>query len=622
MKILQIRLYREKCREGLQWRADVMYDGIPLDGLFLETEDDAVCTGVRKPLPEEIGACCRLLEDGERMDRICREVAYRYRIFLKSSPEILLNGQPAGPYLPSEDRAPRNWVVFHRTAPVYALRSFNYSANVVTGGVYVPGIGLVWRERETAEILLPKIGQVKRAAEVIADPEAWGRICAGIIAMFREGRSYTSVRIDEGDAPSAAVPVPGAADAPPAQEAPSPEADRPAAGEQAPVPGGSAEGSPEDEGGDGEREEGKEENRYGRIRNATDSALMKTIPGNVLRPVKMIEKLQKGEKYNPSRGDVQNCADGISSGRFTPQDIEILTYISRFRYLTSALLTDLSGSGCFSQVDGAQPPDQNHLNGRVQRMAEADLVTSCRFIGTDAGGNYDFSRISTAQIHTLGSVGDTLLKEFVRESRYRPLDMYQDGHTVRMQLCVNQWIIYWLAAYPEKVTARYGFDLILHRLGEELSGAKFRGWIFVGDQMLLGMPVRRFSGREKSAAEQELLQKAGRIRVLFTEAGGIYRREGDDRIPMELVKRPVIHYICEDEAHMREVIDLLRPGMTEGEENWFTYDMRLFNYEFEGSRFLKVTPDGEYWLDPGAVFGLGEERREEKRLDAEEAGQG
>lgn len=591
MSNIQALIYSERVREQQFWRADVIADGIGLFGVLLQMENNT-CIDAVAPSSSMYDSSMQLLQNQQETKRICQTVYDRLISYLRRDLELIFNGEKLSLTSLGGQRTVPGRVSFHRTTQ--SMYGRDYRANVyLANGTAFCGIELKWKSNNTIELTLPKPDELKAAKELCMNAENWQEIRSYIIESATQ--SYT-------DSLTNAVPSPSHTQKPQVrgQQMQATSTQAPAEHAQA------ALGA-------------KELNRFGRIKNANDTALLKYTPGNVLRPADMIQQLMNQKPYRPQKADAEQCLKAISSSDINARDIEILAQIARFRFITSAMLIDLYGSGIISNDLGKNSLTQVLMNKRLLNLTKYALITPCRFIGVTEKGEYDFERISIGRIHVMSQLGGLLLRELGREATAMPLDVYQDGRTVRERLCVNQWIIYWIACYPEVVSANFGFDEVLYNMDTELSGARMPGWIYINNQLLIGQHVRRCAENSIDEYNQDLLNKTKRFRRLFEDLHGIYKFDRDEYQAVQLDKVPIIHYICEDEPHMMEIARLLQSDMKDSDEIWLTYDQRLFNYEYEGSRFLRIiAPNQGEWIDPGMVFNIGEERKLEKRLDEED----
>ena len=596
MMISRVAIYSEG-NSGYVRKADVYCEHVTLWGLRLVTEGEHLTALVRPQWQTAAG----FLRDRAAMERFVRAIHSRLDAFLRRNVRLLLDQQEVG-VLSQEEMAEGAERVWFRKAGEGDAAAYYANATTIDR-IAISGIRIAQTGENAFSLRMPDADEVEKTGTIIRDRDAWNEVFAAVRREFEGVPAEKTVQpVEE-----------------PKQEATAAEDSKPAV----PVRPEAAEPvNMENDSQDTQAPktvEGRDHNRYGRIKNAKDAGLLRHTSGNVVRPVAMIEQMKQQKRYRPEKARPDDLIAALSNGTISIIDLEILSYVAKFRFITSAMLTDLYSGGYITSETQTKRYTQTKLNDRLSMLNKHHLITSCRFIQVDEQGNLDFDRISVGQIHVLSQSGGLLLRDLGREATAQAFDVYQDGRTARDRLCVNQWVVYWLSAYPEVVSMQFGFNQVAFGLREQLNGARIPAWVYVGDQMLIGQPARRCDERDRQNAQEEMINKIHRVDSLFGDLEHVYSFDGDDYIPMSLKKRPIIQYVCEDQEHMQETAGLLLAQQLNGQEIWLTYDQRLFNYEFEGKRFWRLDGNHEpQWIDPGAVFGIGEERKEEKRLDREQ----
>ncbi|MCB6420658.1 hypothetical protein [[Clostridium] scindens] len=324
-------------------------------------------------------------------------------------------------------------------------------------------------------------------------------------------------------------------------------------------------------------EEKREKNEYGRIMNAENSAL-RFFPHTVLRIDNNKEKKRMYELVNAmSKGSI---------GGIGPFEINILEWVSRLRYVSSTMLLDLLKGGYVS-TGWRKSISQAKLAKVISRMNLFDLVSICKFVSVDENGlaKEDGSMRSIMRILTLGKAGNTMLHELGRNgSKYNAFDTYQDGNTVKKYLSANQWLIYWLTTYPAAIDGNYETTEVIYQKGANFDGARFYATVTCNDCTMVAEPQRRVDDFEEENDQYWIKHKYNRFINLFSNLDELYL--GQEEISFS--QRPILVYICEDDEHMQEVFQVLSENISSHPEQevWFTTDLRIFNYNMAGKRFL------------------------------------
>ena len=513
MSSMSTWVYFYRMKGTVQWRADIQHKNAQLYGLKLDVSTGE-CLRVSMLSDEHFGEICTYLEDQVAKEQLLRNIFYRLKAFLRRNTGIRMDNAIESTEAVASGIAMKEWVMFHKTNRSEVTNEINYAANVVFGsGAELSGVQIIWTGESSVEIRLPTVQELQQAREFAKDPDNWNRICCEVRQMYIR-KSEWAVRYTQ--QPYAFVPKEAlrtGASASDTGEKLRVAEESDAAEDQVtnisietqgndvaimcPANGDTTEDTDEAfqsaentaETNETVLQRRQKANRYGRIKNSEDSGMLKYVPGNVLRPAEMINCMKEGKRYKPPRPNPAACISGLSNGTISVQDIEILAHISDFRFITSAMLIDLYGSG-YIPHDKTVNFSQDRVNKHIKKLTRDGLMIPCRFISTNESGDFDFNRMSIGRIHVIDQLGSVLLRELGREATAYTFYVYQDGRTVRERLCVNQWVVYWLAAYPEVIGRKYGFNQVLYRLDYEMSGARLPAWVHVKDQLLIGQHVR------------------------------------------------------------------------------------------------------------------------------------
>lgn len=319
----------------------------------------------------------------------------------------------------------------------------------------------------------------------------------------------------------------------------------------------------------------KVKTKYERILNASRSSFL-YYPNNVL-------SLVTSTSNNTNLSSVMRKA--LMNQEIGSFEIDMLSLIEQFTYLTKNMIIDLFVSGYISQ--GNRNMNRTILDRVMKRLNDYKLVNTLQIINKDTNKNVPM------QIYAMDSNGNVLLKEVYRKHHYNVYELFQDCNVVKNRLAINQWMIYWLSNYPEQVRNNYFMNQLIRTLGAEKNGIRVYAAFTYNKKMVIGEGIRRVSDYDKEVRNQEILEKFGRFMNVFEDAGQMFIVQGYKNIPYDKADEVVICYICEDEEHMQELYDLLKEKMKQYPHRkvWFTCDLKLFNYNEVNQRFMQVVDD-------------------------------
>lgn len=364
-----------------------------------------------------------------------------------------------------------------------------------------------------------------------------------------------------------------------------------------------------------EKQPEKEKNELGRIKNAENSAFV-YYPRTVLRLDAVVENKKIEQKYRLSA--LVTALNKGSLGGIGPFEISILKWIEKLRYVTSTMLLDLIKAGhvSFGWRSGIT---QSKLAKIIRRMSEFDLINRTRFLTVNEEGGLETdsdSNVSVLRIFTLGRNGSVLLHELGRNNvRFNSFDIFQDGNTVKRYLTANQWLVYWLKIYKEEVGENYETSCIIRQKGIEYNGARIYATVTLNDCTMVAEPVRRVEEEEIENHRKWLREKIERILSMFDNPDQLYLGKDEISFP----QRPILVLICEDDEHIVEVWENVKDLLPEDGRQmvWFTHDLRVFNYDKRGERFLMVGNGEMQRVDLQKFFGKDNELKEGEMKDGE-----
>lgn len=337
----------------------------------------------------------------------------------------------------------------------------------------------------------------------------------------------------------------------------------------------------------------RETTYYGRIKNAEHSDFV-FVPHSMLRPNTNVDETFEFKKLN-------SVAVALSKGQkggIGPFEINTLWWISKLRYVTNTMLSELAAHGYISL--GWR--DSVKISNVTKKMGEYNMIIRSSFYCLDENGEKHDSSKSTSTIFTLAPNGSILLKELGKDvNKYNPFTVLQDGNTVKRYLVANQWLIYWLMSYKDKIGENYESAMMLQRKGEEFSVVRTYASVTIDDITMIAEPIRRVEEFEKKENENFLIDKLQRMIKILDNPNQIYSFERR----IIYTKRPIIVLLCEDDEHIKSIIEVISDIMNENpkQEFWFSTDLRIFNMEHIGKRFLKMQDNELKIVEMSDYFG-------------------
>lgn len=350
------------------------------------------------------------------------------------------------------------------------------------------------------------------------------------------------------------------------------------------------------------KQQTKEKNELGRIKNAENSSFV-FYPRTVLRAVASSDG--SGSESKRKLFDLVSALNKGSLGGIGPFEINILEWIAKLRYVSSTMLVDLIKAGYVS-FGWRSDVTQAKLSKIISRMAEYQLITLTRFVTVNDDGSLDNNNYSVMRIITLGRNGSILLHELGKNTtRYNAFDIFQDGNTVKRFLTANQWLVYWLKTYKDEIGENYETSCIIHLKGVEYVGARIYATVTINDCTMVAEPVRRVEEFEINSNKQWLREKIERLSLLFGNLDQLYHGKDEISFP----QRPIIVLVCEDDDHMLETWNSVKSMLPEihNQEIWFSSDLRIFNYNKRGERFLRFVNDMPRPVEIKEVLGIDNE---------------
>lgn len=345
-------------------------------------------------------------------------------------------------------------------------------------------------------------------------------------------------------------------------------------------------------------------NRLLRVRNAENIAFA-FVPQSVLKLVEV-----KTERKNLTRQIVS--AMNRANGGIGPFEIELLEWVSRFKYIVKTMILDLVLSGYIS-LGERENITANKMTDIMNRLYKYDLIETSQFVSVDDNGEVlDSEKRSIYRVHTLGATGYYLLKEMGRHpERRNPFGVLADGNTVKKQLAANQWLVYWLTHFSRGALVDYSINFVINQIGQKWNGARIYASINLETVAVIAEPVRRCETFEKDKRTIEIQEKLTRIIEMLDNEDQLYNAMREQIVyPV----RPIISIICEDDNHINEVAQSVSDIIDtfSQQDVWFTSDVRLFNYDCKGERFLKLVGNKLEIVSFSETIGIEEMTMEER----------
>lgn len=345
-------------------------------------------------------------------------------------------------------------------------------------------------------------------------------------------------------------------------------------------------------------------NQMQRVRNAENTAFA-FMPHSILKLIDVsVER----------RGLTRQIVYAINSpqGGIGLFEIEILDWVSRFKYVAKTMILDLVLSGCIS-LGGRERITATKMTDVMNRLYKYDLIESSNFVSVDDIGNpLTEGGGAKYRVHSLGATGYNLLREMGRHpERRNPFGVLTDGNTVKKQLSANQWLVFWLTHYEKSYVLDFSINTIINLIGLKWNGARIYASINLETESIIAEPVRRCEDFEKESYIIGIQEKLMRLIDMLDNRNQLYTPLREQII---YPTRPIISFICEDDEHMREVAEYVSGIITEcGRQRvWFTTDIRMFNYDCKGKRFFELIDGNFEAINLKEKIGLEEMTMEER----------
>lgn len=321
-------------------------------------------------------------------------------------------------------------------------------------------------------------------------------------------------------------------------------------------------------------------NHYGRVANDIYSDFL-YYPNCMLKNVEGIKETAKKKNLNL----VATALSKGTQGGIGPFEINALWWIAKLRYLTHTMFLDLAEHGYIS-LGWRESVSKKKLSGITKRMKEYDMINISKLCGLDENGNEIIFSKSKSRIMTLAPNGSAILKELNKDVHgYNQFDILHDGNYIKRHLVTNQWLIYWLCYYKDRIGESYEVLYSVQQKGFEYISVKIYALVTIDGITMAAEAVRRVGEFEYKENKRRLINKVGRMIKIFNNLDQLY----NNNQKVEFGSRPIIVLLCEDDDHIEEVAQIVSELMKENPEQefWFSTDLRVYNMDYMGQRFLK-----------------------------------
>lgn len=326
-----------------------------------------------------------------------------------------------------------------------------------------------------------------------------------------------------------------------------------------------------------------ERDKLGRAQNAQNRPF-RFVPHSVIRPI------IKEEQQQQKKSSLREIVDLMSKGTIAAFEIGLVYWIGRLRFSNKAMLTDLVHAGFIDRTRLIKTENPaNKMDTKLDLLVKHDLVRRVQIqtfeIAEEVGKN------TGTIIYILNQNGKSTLKEIgLTDVKHSDFDIVQDGNTAKKILAANQWLIFMLTHFKEAIGENFEISHFFQMRADERLGARFFGTVIVNGETLVGEAVRRVEDFEQHTNKNTLREKLERWIKIFDNFKNLYIRRANSGVDKFIIeRRPVLIYICEDDEHIDEIRKTFADILAEhpNQEIWFTTDLRIFNKDMVGQRFLK-----------------------------------
>lgn len=324
-----------------------------------------------------------------------------------------------------------------------------------------------------------------------------------------------------------------------------------------------------------------ERDKLGRAQNAQNRPF-RFVPHSVIRPI-IKEEQQK-------KTSLKEIVDLMSKGIIGAFEIGLVYWVGRLRFSNKAMLTDLVHGGFIDKIRMATSENPaKKMEQKLNSLVDHDLIRRVQIQSFEIAEKVE--KNTGTIIYILNQNGKSTLKEIgLTDVKFSDFDIVQDGNTAKKILAANQWLVFMLTHFKETISENFETSNTFQVRADERFGAKFFGTVIVNGETLVGEAVRRVEDFEQHTNKNTLREKLERWIKIFDNFKNLYIRRANSGVDKFIIeRRPVLIYICEDDEHIDEIRKIFADILAEhpNQEIWFTTDLRIFNKDMVGQRFLK-----------------------------------
>ena len=263
----------------------------------------------------------------------------------------------------------------------------------------------------------------------------------------------------------------------------------------------------------------------------------------------------------------------INIGHITDIHFAILDLVNEFEFITSRQLYQML------QIKGIDPKSQDKLNGKLDQLVKAKILTRYYFTSDEGKGIY--------RIYCLEKMGKYLLTSKEIDCKWQPSDNTKPVPMIKKRLAGNQTLI----AYLRKVKAFDDF-IVKPSLTAKTAGKVFKA---------TGGCVKLTKNSKSIQFLFEVIRREPDWKKKLVEKMRLYRDFYANFVPGDsgFSAMPQLIFVCEDEKHMAETFKEIVTNQVEISQLklYFTTDLRQNEETLENTLVEFKLVDGKYRME-------------------------